>query len=93
VSQFSMQPEPEVWAITCFQIDPDFQRRGLACELLKAVLADLKERGVKRVQGYPKLDPNLPAHAQWTGPLGLYERAGFHKVRDNKTRAVYEINL
>ena len=92
-SQFNMQSEPEVWAISCFQIDPDLQRRGLAGELLKAVLADLKQRGVKRVQAYPKLDPNLPAHAQWTGPLGLYERAGFRKVRDNKTRAIYEINL
>src|SRR3990172_1080224 len=41
-SQFNMQPEPEVWAISCFQIDPDLQRRGLASELLKAVLVDLQ---------------------------------------------------
>lgn len=92
-TQFRFELEEEIWAITCFQIDPDMQRRGLASELLKSVLADLKQRGAKRVQGYPKIDAGLPAHAQWTGPLGLFEKAGFKKLRDNRSRAVYEIEL
>jgi GNAT superfamily N-acetyltransferase len=92
-SQFNFGVAANVWALTCFQIDPELRRRGLAGEFLKSVLAELKQRGVKRVQGYPKIDPSLPAHSQWTGPLGLYEQAGFRKIRDNKTRAVYELEL
>jgi GNAT superfamily N-acetyltransferase len=76
-----------------FSDRPELRGRGLAGEFLKSVLAELKQHGVKRVQGYPKIDPSLPAHSQWTGPLGLYKQAGFHKIRDNKTRAVYELRL
>lgn len=93
VTQFGLQPEPEVCAITCFQIDPEFQRRGLASKLLTAVLTALRAKGVQRVQAYPKIDATLPAESQWTGPAGLYEKAGFRKLRDNKTRAIYEIDL
>ncbi|MEX1248902.1 MAG: GNAT family N-acetyltransferase [Anaerolineales bacterium] len=93
VAQFDLHPEPDVRAVTCFQIDPAIRKRGLASELLHGVLADLRARGVKRVQAFAKLDAALPAESQWTGPRGLYERAGFTKLRDNKTRTVYEIGL
>ena len=93
VGQFNLEPDPDAWAVTCFQIAPEFRGRGLAAELLARVLADLKARGVTRLQAYPKIDVSLPPGSQWTGPMGLYEAAGFRKVRDNKTRAIYEIKL
>jgi GNAT superfamily N-acetyltransferase len=93
VTQFGLEAEDEVWAISCFQINPQFRGWGLATRLLAAVLADLRERGIGRVQAYPKLDARLPADQQWTGPRALYEQAGFQMVRENKSRAILEIAL
>lgn len=93
LGQFSLDIDPKTWAITCFQIDPDFQRKGLAEHILKEVLAHLSRKGVKRVEAYPKIDISLPGHQQWTGPRSMYEKAGFALVRENNTRAVYVIRL
>ena len=89
LEQFQLTIDPRTWAITCFQIDPDYHRQGLAAHVLAEVVEELRQRGVKRVEAYPKIDITLPGHQQWTGPLGLYEAAGFRKLRDNNTRAVY----
>lgn len=93
VTQFGLEAENDVGAVTCFQIDPERRGQGLASRLLAGVLDDLHSQGVKRVQAYPKLDPGLPAHQQWTGPHALYQEAGFRMLRKNNTRAVYEIEL
>jgi ribosomal protein S18 acetylase RimI-like enzyme len=93
VGQFSFEPEPEIWSITCFQISPEKRRQGLAEQLLRAVLLELIKRGAKQVQAYPKIDADLPDGSQWTGPRGLYEKVGFIKHGDNKTRAVFQINF
>lgn len=93
VVQFTFESDPNSWSITCFQISPEKRKQGLAEQLLRAVLADLKQRGVMHVQAYPKIDANLPDGSQWTGPRSLYEKVGFMKRRDNKTRAVFEIDL
>jgi GNAT superfamily N-acetyltransferase len=82
-----------MWAITCFQIDPEMREQGLAGRLLAGVLDDLRQRGATSVQAYPKIDATLPAHNQWTGPKALYAQAGFHHVRDNKTRVIFQLDL
>jgi GNAT superfamily N-acetyltransferase len=91
--QFALIPDEAVWAITCFQTDPELRQQGLAGKLLAGVLDDLRQRGVQSVQAYPKIDAALPAHNQWTGPKTLYAQAGFHLVRDNKTRAIFQLEL
>lgn len=93
VGQFALTPDETAWAITCFQIDPELRQQGLAATLLVGVLDDLKQRGVGSVQAYPKIDAALPAHNQWTGPKALYEQAGFYHIRDNKTRAIFQLEL
>ena len=93
LSQFELTINPKIWAITCFQIDPEMHRRGLAAHLLGEVLQHLHKKGVSRVEVYPKIDIHLPDRQQWTGPLKMYERAGFKKVRENHSRAIYEIYL
>lgn len=93
VRQFGHSPDDSVWAVTCFQIDPDLRGQGLAAELLSGVIADLKQRGVKSLQAYPKIDATLPAHNQWTGQKALYTQLGFQHLRDNKTRAVFQLDL
>ncbi len=93
LEQFNLTIDPKTWAITCFQIDPQFQRTGLASQLLSHILDHLRKKGLERVEVYPKMDAALPANQHWTGPLLTYEKAGFSKVRENKSRAVYAISL
>jgi len=93
LSQFNLTIDPHTWAITCFQIDPNMHRERLAAHLLGKVLEHLQKKGIRRVEVYPKLDEKLAGQHQWTGPLKMYEEAGFNKVRENKSRAVYEIQL
>lgn len=68
-------------------------RKGLAAHLLGEVLQHLRKKGVSRVEVFPKIDISLQSHQQWTGPLKMYESAGFKKVRNNQSRAIYEIYL
>ena len=93
LTQFNLTLDPRTWAITCFQIDGDYQRQGVASLLLEAVMQQLSQKGVPRVVAFPKIDISLPAHQQWTGPKAMYERAGFELVRENQTRAIYAKTL
>lgn len=93
LDQFELTIDPKTWTITCFQIDPEMHRKGLAAHLLGEVLQHLRKKGVSRVEVFPKIDISLQSHQQWTGPLKMYESAGFKKVRNNQSRAIYEIYL
>jgi ribosomal protein S18 acetylase RimI-like enzyme len=93
LEQFSLTINPRVWAITCFRIDSEYQRRGVASELLKNVLDELGKKGIEVVEAYPKIDTELAGDQQWTGPKNMYERAGFSLIKENNSRAVYSIKL
>lgn len=93
LSQYGLAPDPEVHAITCFEIAPSHRGRGAAATLLRGVLDDLRARGVRRVQGFPKCGENLqPGHA-WTGPEGLFRSAGFLEVSRTERGPVVELRL
>ena len=93
VGQMALEPDPEVWAVTCFVVAPRLRRRGLAARLLDGVLADLRARGVRCVEAYPKRGADLDAGELWTGPEGLYARKGFREVRDAAPRPVLRLDL
>ncbi len=91
--QFDLAPDPAVWAITCFLIAPARRGRGLAAALLDGVLADLRGRGVRRVEAFPKRGEGLAADDLWTGPESLFRRAGFAVARDDPARPVLALDL
>jgi GNAT superfamily N-acetyltransferase len=93
VATFALEPEPEVWAITCFLIAPSARGKGLAKKLLEEISTDLAARGVKRVQAFPRPEKALDSMEAWTGPVAMYERAGFKLVRDTGKRSIYEMAL
>lgn len=93
VAQLGLAPAPDTWAITCFFIDPAYRRRGLARGMLGAVLADLRQRGVRRVEAFPKRGDNLDAGDMWTGPEQLFRAAGFAVAREHPQRPVLAIDL
>jgi GNAT superfamily N-acetyltransferase len=93
VSQFQLDPSPDTWAITCFLVAPGFRRRGLASYLLRHVIADLRDRGVRRVEAFPKRGETLSEGDLWNGPEAMFRRAGFGLVRDDPTRPTLALDL
>jgi ribosomal protein S18 acetylase RimI-like enzyme len=93
VTQFKLAPDPEVWAITCFELAPQARAQGHAREMLKRVLVDLRARGAKRVQAFPRKGKNLEPGDAWTGPEALYSGAGFRELVTGDKRLVVELRL
>jgi ribosomal protein S18 acetylase RimI-like enzyme len=90
--QYALPPSPDTYAVTCFCIQPQFRRQGNARALLDAVLADLRQRRVRRVEAFPR--PGQHADGEvWTGPMGLFLRSGFRVERDDPQRPVMAIEL
>ena len=69
----------EVKAIVCFEISPEYRGKGIATQLLRRICDDAKVEGYKYVEAYPvKGGENI--EMAFTGPLRLYEKAGFEIV-------------
>jgi GNAT superfamily N-acetyltransferase len=92
-TDYGLEPDGEVWAITCFLVAPDARRRGLARQLLAASLEDLRRRGVRRVQAFPRRGHDLPPEDMWRGPEATFLEAGFAVVRDDSRRPVLSLTL
>ncbi|WKZ37939.1 MAG: GNAT family N-acetyltransferase [Anaerolineales bacterium] len=83
--------DQDVWSVTCFFIEKNHRRRGIAVELLKAAIKHVKKHGGKIVEGYP-LDSktNQPAPFLFTGTASAYVKAGFKEVaRNAPTRPIF----
>jgi ribosomal protein S18 acetylase RimI-like enzyme len=78
--QYGLDPDPSAFAVTCFEIDPAHRGKGGARLLLRDVVADLRGRGVRRLEGFPRCGRLEPGEA-WTGPEGLFRAAGFREER------------
>ncbi len=93
VSQYSLEPSSETWAITCFVVIPSHRNKGLVRKLLEGVLTDLKEKGVHHVQGFPKRGDKLEPGEMWTGPESLFQSTGFSVEKDHPKIPVYGLRL
>jgi len=88
---FELEPDPDVWATTCFLVLEPFRGQGLGREFLRQVLADLTSRGVNAVEGYPRHGTGHEASDLWSGPESLYVEAGFTEVKRGPKRSVYRL--
>lgn len=93
VKQYGLPPDPEAWTITCFQIAPAHRGKGVAAHLLGRVLRDLKSRGTRLVETFPKRGAGLDEMDLWTGPEAMYREAGFVVVRDDPDRPVMSLTI
>lgn len=68
-------------AVVCFEIAPEYRRKGVATALLNRVIADAKNEGYTAVVGFPVVRDE---RFEWDfhGPVRLYEKVGFVKVAD-----------
>jgi ribosomal protein S18 acetylase RimI-like enzyme len=72
-----------VWSVVCFVVRTGYRRRGIAEELLNAAVDHAAASGAPAIEGYP-VDPDgtrLSTSLMYVGTVGMFERAGFHKVR------------
>ena len=93
LASFDLAPDAEVYALSCILVRPDRRGLGMARRLLRGILERLRERGVARLQAFPKNHDELDAFEVWTGPRGLFLREGFRLVKQGDVRSVYQIDL
>ena len=92
-TQFSLEPDPAIWAITCMALVPTLQGKGLSHEIIRLILSDLRIHGVKKVQAFPKNAENLSKESIWTGPLSVFLKNGFKILKTEGHRPVMELEL
>ena len=80
-----------VWSVSCFFIHKDYRKQGLSVRILEAVVAYVKNRGGRIVEGYP-VEPKKGKTADvfaWTGLASFFDRAGFVEcARRSATRPI-----
>ncbi len=86
-------PDPSAWAVSCVLIVPALRGRGLARALLAGVVGDLRQRGVQRLEAFPRRGDDLPAEDAWTGPERLFASLGFRLERAGERRTVMALRL
>ncbi len=78
-----------VWSIVCFVVSRKERGQGIAGALLDAAIEYASDHGATLVEAYP-LDPSrgrVPPASAYTGPLGMFERAGFEVVERRQWNA------
>nr|MBN2278569.1 GNAT family N-acetyltransferase [candidate division Zixibacteria bacterium] len=88
----------QIWCINCFFIERHYRREGLARMMLEAAVKYIKKRRVKIIEAYPtprtKDGQKLPAAFVYTGPLEMFEAAGFKIIqRHSHSRPLVELKL
>ncbi len=79
VSTYHIYPSEDAYLITCLAVKPEYRNRGMGMTLLKAVIDDLRARGVKAVETFArKGNANNPS-----GPVELYLKTGFKIKTDD----------
>ena len=68
-------------SIVCFEIAPEYRGKGLATAFIERVCSDAKASGYVAVEGYAKLSETRDEY-DFTGPIHLYEKAGFVQVME-----------
>lgn len=63
-------------AVVCFEIAPEYRRKGVATALLQRVIDDAITEDYTAVEGFPVVRDE---RYEWdsAGPLRLYEKVGF----------------
>ncbi len=74
-------------AIVCFEIAPEYRGQGLATAFIERVCEDAKADGYNAVEGYAKVSESRDEY-DFTGPIHLYEKAGFERVMERNGQVI-----
>jgi GNAT superfamily N-acetyltransferase len=85
VKAYRRDDTADVWCVNCFFIARGYRGQGVARKLLAAAIEAMRRRGVHLVEAYPvtttKAGKRLAAAFSWTGPIKIFEEAGFEEVQ------------
>jgi len=70
----------KLWRITCFFVDRNSRRRGVAGFGLNAALASIKKKGGGIVEAYPSTKAAKGASLMWSGTVSMFEDMGFRMI-------------
>lgn len=71
----------KIKSIVCFEIAPAYRGKGIATALLNRVCDDAAKDGYDKVEVYPVIHTAYEP-LDFTGPIHLYEKAGFVRVAE-----------
>ncbi len=85
--------DEHTWSVTCFFIRSQWRQRGVATAMLRRAVRLAREKGARRLEGYP-VRPygkgNIPAAFAWTGIPVLFARQRFVNITvEGSSRDVY----
>lgn len=88
VSEFIRQnASGKTMSVVCFAIAPEYRGKGVATALLQRVLDDAKAGGFTAVEGYATL-LDKPVYYDYTGPIHLFQKLGFHEIARFENRVI-----
>ncbi len=90
--QFSVTSDDDAWMIGCVLILPAFRARGVARDALALVVDDLRLRGARSIDAFPKRGAS-DAGELWNGPESTYADLGFAVVRDDAKRPLLRLSV
>ena len=74
-------------SIVCFEIAPGYRGMGLASAFIERVCDDAKANGYFAVEGYAKIS-EVGDEYDFTGPIRLYEKAGFTRIMEQNGQVI-----
>jgi GNAT superfamily N-acetyltransferase len=80
------EKDKKIKAIACFFTAPDLRGKGIAAKLLEKLCADAAAEGCAYVEAYPFIQNKNKA---CTGPISMYEKAGFALQDANDIALIY----
>jgi len=69
-----------LYRITCFVVDKQHRRRGVASIALKAALEAIKRKGGGLVEAYPVSKTDQGSNYMYCGTVRMFEKAGFKTI-------------
>lgn len=90
--RFFSPAEKREKAVVCFEIAPEYRGKGVATALLQRVITDAIAEDYIAIEGFPVVRSE---RYEWdcTGPVRLFEKAGFSKVSEKDGKAVMRKEL
>ena len=67
----------KLWRLTCFFVDRDYRKKGVAGIALRAALDSIHHQGGGIVEAYPPTSKEGGSWALWFGTVAMFEREGF----------------